>query len=51
MHIRGSSHKDHIDFRNELQIFLLHDDEIYWWSEGQEGIKLVIKIDCSNMQP
>lgn len=51
MHIRGSSRKDNIDFKQELQVFLLHEDHLYWWVEGRPDLKFVIKIDCDLMQP
>ena len=31
MHVRGSSHKENIDFNEELFVLLLHGDELFIW--------------------
>lgn len=35
MHVRGSSHKENIDFNEELFVLLLHEDELYIWQQDK----------------
>lgn len=46
MHIRGSSRKDNIDFRQELQVFFLHDDSLYFWTVNKTKLQFITRIDC-----
>ena len=39
MHVRGSSHKENIDFNEELFVLLLHEDTIYIWQQDRNPTK------------
>ena len=51
MHIRGCSKKDVIDDNKHLMIFLLHDQQLYQWSQHSQQLKLVCQTVSKEFAP
>ena len=38
IHIRGDSRKEKVDFKQSLQVFILHGFKIYQWTKGRDSL-------------
>jgi len=51
IHIRGDSRKEPINFHESLMVFVLHEDKIYQWLDGNKKLKFIINISSGTMRP
>jgi len=51
IHIRGESRKENIDFKLQLQVFILHEDKIYWWTPLKPTLEYVCSVSFPRMIP
>ena len=51
IHIRGESRKENIDFKLQLQVFILHEDKIYRWTPEVSSLDFVCSVSFPRMIP
>jgi len=51
IHIRGESRKENIDFKLQLQVFILHEEKIYRWTPEMSSLEYVCSVSFPRMIP